>query len=306
VVLITHDESTFYANDRRKTRWVHESEKATPNPKGEGVSIMVSDFCSPDLGWLRSKDGKEEARVVFKAGKGRDGYFTNEDLLAQTEKAIELFEDNFPGNAIAAFAYDNATTHQKHAEDALSAHKAPKFPKIWPEKNGQQGCKMRDGCFSNKQPQSLYFPEDHPQHPGLFKGMAIILQERGFHNVANLPAQCAKFKCPDPDEGMCCCRHILFNQPDFKAQKSALEELIESHGHLVCFYPKFHCELNFIEQCWGYAKYHYQMLPLTKKEGQMEENIRNCLDRVDINKIHRYISISLNAVASNNIFQICQ
>jgi len=61
VVLVTHDESTFYANDRRKTQWIHKSEKATPNPKGEGASIMVSDFCSPDFGWLHSKDGKEEA-----------------------------------------------------------------------------------------------------------------------------------------------------------------------------------------------------------------------------------------------------
>ena len=132
---------------------------------------------------------------------------------------------------------------------------------------------MRDGCLPNKQPQSLYFPDDHLQYPGYFKGMVVILQERGFDNVAKLPAQCEKFKCQDSEAGMCCCHCILFNQPDFKAQKSALEELIESHGHLVFFYPKFYCELNFIEQCWGYAKYHYQMLPLTKKEDQMEENI---------------------------------
>lgn len=57
VVLITHDESTFYANDWRKTRWIHVSEKAEPVRKGEGASIMVSDFCLPDLGWLKSKDG---------------------------------------------------------------------------------------------------------------------------------------------------------------------------------------------------------------------------------------------------------
>jgi len=35
----------------------HISEKAQPIQKGEGTSIMVSDFCSPDLGWLKSKDG---------------------------------------------------------------------------------------------------------------------------------------------------------------------------------------------------------------------------------------------------------
>jgi len=57
IVLVTHDESTFYANDRRKTHWVHATEMAEPVKKGEGVSLMISDFCSPDLGWLKSKDG---------------------------------------------------------------------------------------------------------------------------------------------------------------------------------------------------------------------------------------------------------
>jgi hypothetical protein len=57
IVLVTHDKSTFYANDRRKTRCVHATETAEPVRKGEGVSLMVLDFCSPDLGWLTSKDG---------------------------------------------------------------------------------------------------------------------------------------------------------------------------------------------------------------------------------------------------------
>ncbi|KAH9912604.1 uncharacterized protein B0H18DRAFT_889682, partial [Fomitopsis serialis] len=39
-----HDESTFYAHDRRKKRWVHKSEKAKPYQKGEGASLMVADF----------------------------------------------------------------------------------------------------------------------------------------------------------------------------------------------------------------------------------------------------------------------
>lgn len=59
VILVTHDESTFYANDRQKTRWVHESQKATPERKGEGPSIMLSDFLTSEWGRLRSRDGTE-------------------------------------------------------------------------------------------------------------------------------------------------------------------------------------------------------------------------------------------------------
>ncbi|TDL16543.1 hypothetical protein BD410DRAFT_707189, partial [Rickenella mellea] len=57
LVLVTHDESTFYANNRKKTLWVHVSATPKPQVKGEGASIMVSDFCSPDIGWLRTDDG---------------------------------------------------------------------------------------------------------------------------------------------------------------------------------------------------------------------------------------------------------
>jgi len=40
----------------------------------------------------------------------------------------------------------------------------------------------------------------------------------------------------------------------FLAQKPLVKEVIESRGHKVIFYPKFHCELNFIEMFWGAAK----------------------------------------------------
>jgi hypothetical protein len=52
IILITHDESVFYGADQHKTRWIHSSETAKPVRKGEGTSIMVSDFCSPEFGWL--------------------------------------------------------------------------------------------------------------------------------------------------------------------------------------------------------------------------------------------------------------
>jgi len=40
-----------------ESKWTHASEKATPEHKGDGVSLMVSDFLVPELGWLQ--DNKE-------------------------------------------------------------------------------------------------------------------------------------------------------------------------------------------------------------------------------------------------------
>ena len=50
LVLVTHDESTFYVNDWCKNMWNHKSNKATSQPKGEGPSIMILDFQTVDWG----------------------------------------------------------------------------------------------------------------------------------------------------------------------------------------------------------------------------------------------------------------
>jgi hypothetical protein len=80
VVVWFHDESIFYAHDRRKKGWYHKDAPAKPYTKGEGASLMVADFVSADFGWLQSPDGTKNARRVMKPGKNRDGYFTSEDI----------------------------------------------------------------------------------------------------------------------------------------------------------------------------------------------------------------------------------
>ena len=57
IILVTHDESTFYANDCRKTKWIHTSQTAVAEAKGEGQSIMALEFCV--LEWERLCDGEE-------------------------------------------------------------------------------------------------------------------------------------------------------------------------------------------------------------------------------------------------------
>jgi hypothetical protein len=79
----------------------------------------------------------------------------------------------------------------------------------------------------------------------------------------------------------------LYNQPDFINVKSHLEEIINARGHLCDFYPKFYCELNYIEQYWGAAKYIYRSGPWCVNMEDMEKQVATCLDDVPLLKIRR-------------------
>jgi hypothetical protein len=68
LILVTHDESTFYQNDSRKTHWIASNSKATPLPKGDGQSIMVSDFLTAEWGRL-CDDGPDGKEFVFNSLK---------------------------------------------------------------------------------------------------------------------------------------------------------------------------------------------------------------------------------------------
>jgi hypothetical protein len=56
LVLITHDESIFFQNDERTTCWSHQDSRPTPKPKGDGQSLMVSDFLTAEWGRLRDSE----------------------------------------------------------------------------------------------------------------------------------------------------------------------------------------------------------------------------------------------------------
>jgi hypothetical protein len=222
-VLWFHNESTFYANDRWKVGWIHRDVTAVPQPKGEGTSLMVADFISADYGWLHSKDLSHVARVLFKAGAGREGYFTSDNVCAQVRIAMDICDIEYSGEK-HVFIFDNATTHLKQVDDALSVRNMPKNPssnfgveqnKLGANKKQIYGpdrkpvkekVNMANGTFHDGSPQDFYFSEGHPE-AGHFKGMAIILEECGYLGCTGLKgkwAECPKFKCT-PGAIECCC-----------------------------------------------------------------------------------------------------
>ena len=149
------------------------------------------------------------------------GYFTNDRLLEQVSRAVDIFE-RVHHDAIGIFLFDNAPTHRKVADDALNADKMNVGP------GGKQPA-MRDTVWGG-QIQHMVDDSAIPK---------VVLEERGIDTVGMKAKEM---------------RDMLKTFPDFKNQKTILEDYIEQRGHICMYYPKFHCELNPIERVWCQSK----------------------------------------------------
>jgi hypothetical protein len=88
--------------------------------KTGALSLVLSPQFHSHLHWHR------EARKIFQPGKNRDGWFTADDLLAQVDLAIDIFEELAGPYVPGLFLFDNAPSHQKRADDAISARQMVK------------------------------------------------------------------------------------------------------------------------------------------------------------------------------------
>ena len=290
-IFVTHDECLFYANDDRPIIWAPLGEPPL-RKKGQGKSIMVSDFLLETIGCLKLTDEQaqvypnisQEARKFLRPGKNEEGWWTAKHLLEQVKNnAIPIFEIMHP-NAIAVFAFDNSTNHGAMADNALCAQRMNLNP-------GGQQLVMKDTVFGpDNKLQSMVFPSNHPKYPNQPKGIKQILIERGlWHNGLRLECELCKGKNKqiDPTRINCCARRIMSLQPDFLAQKSELETVIEEAEHKCIFYPKFHCELNFIEMYWGAAK-RYTREHCDYTWNGLQKTVPEALNSIPLVEIRRF------------------
>jgi len=153
-----------------------------------------------------------------------------------------VFEEKHP-DCQALFCFDQSSNHGANAPDALISNRMNL------NRGGAHAPVMRDGWFfknGEKVAQSMNDPTGVP------KGIKVVLMERGLWPSGGIRLDCAD-SCP-VGSSSCCARAILAAQADFQAQRSGIAEIVEDAGHAVEFYPKFHCECNFIERVWGEAK----------------------------------------------------
>jgi hypothetical protein len=162
------------------------------------------------------------------------------------KEAISIFDEAFP-DAQPLFFFDNSSAHATLPEDALKAFEMNKS-------DGGKQRKQRDTIFPSNCPNKSVHGQVQKMtnDDGSPKGLKTVLEERGF-DTAGLRAKCSPV-CPFESQG-CCLARLLSQQEDFCSQKSMLEELITSAGHLCVFLPKFHCELNPIEMVSNFTKF---------------------------------------------------
>ena len=166
---------------------------------------------------------------IITPGKNADGYWTNDDLVKQLEKVMPLFARFHPGCELLSM-FDNSGNHHKKSPDGLFA---------W-DRNISDGGKMtkqQDGWWIDdngvRRVQSMVFPD------GTVKGLRTILTERGnWGYTRRIDAA----------------RATLAAYPDFTEQGEWLHETVTNAGHSIDYYPKFHCELNYIEMVWAFCK----------------------------------------------------
>ncbi|KAG2211566.1 hypothetical protein INT45_003504 [Circinella minor] len=297
-VLVTQDECTFYSNDSKRDMWLMEGENLLLK-KNPGMSIMVSEFQCPCHGTMRIKGWT--SRKLFCAGQNRDGYWDHQDLLKQLqEDVIPLFESLHP-NAKGIFIFDQSSNHGAYANNALVASRMPLGPKPADE---MEPFKFKDTTYIRDEElhvQAMYIKKDIIQERKngksklkkiiYFKGIQKILEERGLWMEQDPYRQGKKWRlsCNDDEkpDHKCCARHLLANQPDFKKQKSALQETVEQN-HVFEMYPKFHCETNWIERYWSYAKKEARA-NCDYSFKSLQKNVDKFLDSAgDIKRIQNY------------------
>ena len=159
LIRVFHDESTFYANADQSFHWTDGSKQALKQ-KSLGQSIMVSDFIDEVSGFLQH--GGQKARLLLEHQS--EGYFNNDMLLEQVDRALTIFEAKYP-TATGIFIFDHAPSHMKTPEYALNVEKMN-------VKDGGKQPFLRD-TYWNGQVQTMVTAD------GVQKGLRTVLEERG-------------------------------------------------------------------------------------------------------------------------------
>ena len=268
-------------------------------------------FCRTDLRFkdlaftksaFTTDDGRKGVHsfTTIEPGKNKDGWWKGEDVASQLEEVVPIFEFLHPASAKALFVFDNSTNHSCAPLGALGVgngvNKGPgginapgaMTTKIMPGASAANPImipRMRDGWYKTDDGATVV--QSMHDGTGQFKGTEQILIERGrIKKDDKLPSKC-RAKAGEERPAMCCCRHVLLDEPDFKSQPTLIEELVERLGHFTRMLPKCHPELNPIEQFWAAVK-EWLRRECGYTFTELKINVPRALRVVSVAQVQRY------------------
>ncbi|KAG5219374.1 transposase domain-containing protein [Salix suchowensis] len=213
-------------------------------------------------------------RLHLKVGKGISNEFLPrmaeyrrrlvEFTVGEVQKEVNKAPDNFVETQLVMLAHDEMTAQSNNSKGASWVYDQEQPLKKkgvgrglhqsdvicstygWLPEASQtlEYGKNYDGYWNGELfvKQKMIFPSDHPDYPDQPKGIKQVLLERGLWPNKGLVMQC-KSTC---EVGVtdCCARRLLGNQPDFKEQRSLVQEVIEAAGHDQALLGD-HCDYTF-------------------------------------------------------------
>jgi len=117
------------------------------------------------------------------------------------------------------------------------------------------------------------------------KGMKQIAWERGLHKPEG-EGKMHGDAIPEDDEGTdrsLSFKYVLSNCWDFAHEKTALQEYVESRGHILRMCVKGHPELAGagVEYSWGKAKQKFRRDVNDRVAAHLHQNIVSCFSRLE-------------------------
>ncbi|KAI9480366.1 MAG: hypothetical protein EXX96DRAFT_537641 [Benjaminiella poitrasii] len=241
--MVMHDGSTFYTNDYKVSNWLKSSEYELRR-KCLGGSLMVSKLLLPLL-WFDFSDNQSLCKMNL-----------NDKRVPRDE------EEALHGTSHVCTSPNGQTVYKKqlfHDSIGICQKKKASFGRLGAVKN----------CSKYK----------------IKKGIFIILQERGpLPKPSATKGKSFRLSCNDSvpaRDFMCCAKHLLGSQPNFKAQRSAIHEAVDACDYGFLLYPNFHCELTFIKRYRDVVK-----TEARKNYDYTFSKLKNCTPTIKIRGYH--------------------
>lgn len=153
-----------------------------------------------------------------------------------------------------------------------------------PAKSARKGRKVRVACAKSGRGRGQKYKQlDEPivGYEGKPKGVRQMLWERGLWEDGMTGSA-------EPSSGLNA-NTVLGDCPDFREEKSALQHLVESRGHILIMSPKCHPELAGmgIEYSWGKAKLEFRRRTNDENPKKLEKNMLKALSTEAILTLQR-------------------